>query len=93
MQPEGPPKPVNPVALNPVDVKVENGSYSSENLENQFERSTEYLNKASKMKYSRNWNARNWVILVMSYYIVRATFIIFPWWEYNSGLQKTVIIL
>ena len=43
------------------------------------------------MMLSRNRNARKWIMIVMTYYIVRATFIIFPWWEYNTPTQKNII--
>ena len=54
------------------------------NLDNKYERSAEFKNKSEKMMYSRNWNARLWVIIVMTYYVIRLTFIIYPWWEYNT---------
>ena len=65
---------------------------SSSDIEQQYEKSEEYKNKAEVMMLSRNRNARKWIIMVMTYYIVRATFIIFPWWEYNTQMQKNVII-
>lgn len=59
-------------------------SKQSSEEDKDYEKTAEFLKKAEKMRYSRMWNARLWVIIVMTYYAVRATFIIFPWWEYNT---------
>ena len=38
-------------------------------------------------------NARNWTLLVFFYYLVRASLVIYPNYDNNSMLQRTMLIL
>lgn len=68
-------------------------SNSSVNSLSSIERRSDYKKRLELTIMNRQKNARNWTLLVFLYYLVRAALVIFPNYENNTLLQRTMLII
>jgi len=65
----------------------------SSDIISKFEKSEEFMEKKNKLMKSRQEMARCWVMIVFSYFVLRASFIIYPQWEdYEPEIQAVIIV-
>lgn len=60
---------------------------------NEDSQSAEFREKQSQYIKSRMRLARQWIILGLCYYLLRAIIVIFPYWSKESYLQKVFIVV